>query len=66
MLGEGHNVAVPFLKEVPAMWQGYKVIDGDADDLRMLDEKPCIVGLKAKGPLRRDPTSAFLGDNHAS
>jgi len=66
MLGEGHNVAVPFLKELPAMWQGYKVIDGDADDLRMLDEKPCIVGLRAKGPLRRDPTSAFLGDNHAS
>lgn len=61
-LAAGQNVAVPFLKW-PDMWQGYPVIDGDEDDLRFLDNGPCIVGLKAKGRLRRDPTSIFLGDN---
>ncbi len=63
-LANGMNVAVPFLNELPATWLGYPVIDGDADDLRFLDPSPCIVGLKAKGPLRKSPQSSFLGDNH--
>ena len=62
-LALGHNVAVPFM-ERPDVWQGYHVIDGDEDDLRFLDAAPCIVGLKAKGKLRKQPTSKFLGDNH--
>lgn len=63
-LANGISVAVPF-KTLPAKWLGYPVIDGDADDLRFLDPAPCIVGLKAKGPLRKSPQSPFLGDNHA-
>lgn len=63
-LAAGQNVAVPFLNELPATWLGHEVIDGDEDDLRMLDKAPCIVGLRAKGPLRQNPQSAFLGDNH--
>lgn len=62
-LFNGVNVAVPFLK-MPAMWQGYPVINGDEDDLRFLDATPCVVGLRAKGRLRKDPQSLFLGDNH--
>ncbi len=62
-LANGMNVAVPFLK-LPSKWLGHDVIDGDADDLRFLDPSPCIVGLKAKGLLRNNPQSAFLGDNH--
>jgi len=62
-LAFGMNVAVPFLK-MPEVWLGYPVVDGDEDDLRFLTQGPCIVGLKAKGPLRRNPQSKFLGDNH--
>jgi hypothetical protein len=62
-LAAGHNVAVAFLKR-PATWMGYPVVDGDADDWRFLNQSPCIIGLKAKGTLRKDTTSLFLGDNH--
>lgn len=62
-LARGVNVAVPFLK-LPSTWLGYPVVDGDEDDLRFLTQGPCVVGLKAKGRLRRNPDSKFLGDNH--
>lgn len=63
-LAAGHNVAVPFLKR-PSTWMGYPVVDGDADDWRFRNVGgPFIIGLKAKGSLRSDPTSSFLGDNH--
>ena len=64
-LVNGMNVAVPFLDELPSEWLGHRVIDGDADDLRFLDPTPCIVGLRAKGRLRKLPESSFLGNNHA-
>lgn len=63
-LDNGMSVAVPFLNKPPAVWLDHKVVDGDADDLRFLGDGPCIVALKAKGRLRNDPTSVFLGDNH--
>lgn len=63
-LANGMSVAVPFLKGLPATWLGYPVVDGDADDLRFLQSAACVVGLKAKGPLRKLPQSPFLGDNH--
>jgi hypothetical protein len=64
-LANGMGVAVPFLDILPETWLGHKVIDGDANDLRFLDPTPCIVGLRAKGPLRKLPQSPFLGNNHA-
>lgn len=63
-LANGMNVAVPFLNALPTTWLGHPVIDGDEHDLRFLDPSPCILGLKAKGRLRNNPASSFLGDNH--
>ena len=57
-LDNGRNVAVVF-HSVPTTWQGWTVIDGDADDLRFLDPAGVIVGLKAKGKAKRD-TSGFV------
>jgi hypothetical protein len=42
------NVSVVFYPEIPKTFKKYKVIDGDLDDLRYLDERGCIVGLKYK------------------
>lgn len=47
LLKRGFNVAMVF-DNVPAEYEGYKVINGDKDDLRFLDEKNVIVGLKYK------------------
>jgi hypothetical protein len=58
ILSMGGNVAVVF-KTVPKTWNGYEVIDGDETDLRFLDKKGVIVGLKAKGKGKKD-TSGFV------
>lgn len=51
-LEHGLNVAVPFdLKRgeaLPAEWRGYRVIDGDVSDLRFLDDRQVVVGLRVK------------------
>lgn len=47
ILKRGYNVAMVFDK-LPATYNGYKVINGDKTDLRFLDEKNVIVGLKYK------------------
>jgi len=57
-LANGMNVAVVFDK-VPDTYMGLPVIDGDEDDLRFLDPKGHIVGLKAKGPALHS-TSSFI------
>lgn len=44
------NVAVVFKNALPLTWRGYKVINGDLDDERVMDEKGVIVGLKYKVP----------------
>ena len=41
-------------------WQSYKVIDGDISDLRFLDEKNVIVGLRAKGDARKNPNDFIV------
>jgi len=57
VLSAGRNVAMVFDKvEVLGRYEGYRIIDGDKDDLRFLDPSPRIVGLKAKGRARRDKT----------
>ena len=42
------RVAVVFEKNLPETYKGYKVIDGDSYDMRYVDEKNVIVGLKFK------------------
>lgn len=47
LLARGYNVAIVFDK-VPSTYLGFDVIDGDKNDLRFLDDKNVIVGLKYK------------------
>ena len=47
ILARGFNVAMVFDK-TPKEYKGFKVIDGDESDLRFLDEKGVIVGLRYK------------------
>lgn len=65
VLTAGGRVAVPFAPKVPTgTGEGapvfcigtgaWEVIDGDASDLRFLDPVGTVVGLKAKGPAKRD------------
>ena len=49
----GRNVAVVFGGTIPAEFMGRPVINGDESDLRFLDPKASIVGLKAKGKARK-------------
>ena len=57
-LAAGMNVAVVFRNLLPT-FMGRPVIDGDISDLRFLDPKGVIVGLKAKGKAKKD-TSGFV------
>ena len=52
-ISNGMNVAVVFHK-VPENYLGRPVINGDETDLRFLDPKGVIVGLKAKGKAKKD------------
>ena len=54
-LDSGMNVAVVF-KKLPEKYRNRAVIDGDLTDLRFLDDKNVIVGLKAKGKAKSDKT----------
>lgn len=54
----GMNVAVVF-DQVPATYMGKEVIDADDTDLRFLDPRGVICGLKAKGRAKKD-TSGFV------
>lgn len=44
---------------LPATWHGYRVVDGDLDDLRFLDDRNVVVGLRAKGDAKHD-ASGFV------
>jgi hypothetical protein len=67
VLAAGCNVTVVFRRPPfpPTFW-GYPVIDGDRDDLRFLDPRPCVVGLKAKGKGARTDRTGFVLDSPAS
>ena len=54
----GLNIAAVF-KQLPEKYLGLPVINGDETDLRFLDPKGVIVGLKAKGKAKKD-TSGFV------
>jgi hypothetical protein len=50
---QGMNVAAVF-DAVPADYMGRQVINADEHDLRFLDAKGVIAGLKAKGRAKKD------------
>lgn len=54
ILNEGGNVAMVFAKGLPETYKGYRVINGDASDLRYFDPENVIVGLVAKGDAKKD------------
>ena len=62
-LAHGVNVAVVFDTKrgatLPTSYYGVPVVDGDITDLRYLDPTGVVVGLRAKGPMRRD-ASGFV------
>ena len=58
-LNLGINVAAVFSDFLPETYKGVKVVDGDKDDLQMLKYKAVVLGLKAKGPAKKD-TSGFV------
>lgn len=65
-LNQGMRVAVVFKDRLPESYKGYKVIDGDTYDMRYLDEKNVIVGLKfkvVKNKIDLD-TSPFIVSDH--
>ena len=54
VLNAGGIVAVVF-DEIPKLWNGFRVVDGDERDDLMLDVRGAVVlGLKAKGKARYD------------
>mgnify|MGYP001373793286 FL=1 len=61
VLNEGGNIAVVFRKDLPDTFMGKKVVNGDLHDLRLLDPKNVVVGLKAKGKAKTD-YSGFVMD----
>lgn len=53
MIRAGHNVAVVFdvkKSDLPSIWQGVEVVDGDATDDLHSHKAATIVGLAVKGP----------------
>lgn len=52
-IAQGMNVATVF-DEVPAEYKGRPVINADETDLRFLDPRGVIAGLKAKGKAKKD------------
>jgi hypothetical protein len=48
LLKRGFNVSMVFEKLLPETYKGYEVVNGDETDLRFLDKKNVIVGLKYK------------------
>jgi hypothetical protein len=58
------NVAVVFDTKkgqpLPQEFFGRTVVDGDLHDLRFLDPKDVVIGLRAKGRAIKDTTSGFV------
>ena len=54
-IAQGMNVTVVFDK-IPATYKGKEVFNADETDLRFLDPKGVVLGLKAKGRAKKDTT----------
>lgn len=59
----GINVAAVFKNDLPKKYKGKKVVDGDLNDLQMLEFKNVILGLKAKAEAKKD-TTGFVITNY--
>ena len=59
-LNMGANVSAVFSDQLPDQYKGFKVVDGDASDLVMLNNTGVILGLRAKGKKARTDTSGFV------
>jgi hypothetical protein len=61
---KGYNIAVPFYvkkgEDLPAIYLGLPVIDGDISDLRFKDKKGVVVGLRVKKNKNTDKPSKFI------
>ena len=64
-LNLGINVAAVFSDELPSTYKGVKVVDGDTSDLVMLKHKKVILGLKAKGPAKKDTSGFVINSDNA-
>lgn len=65
VLNANGNVTVVFRKTpFPKNWNGFTVFDGDETDLRFLDPDGVVVGLKAKGTARNDPSGFVVDAEH--
>lgn len=53
------NPVVVFNGKMPKVFLDKRVVDGDENDLRFLDEDGIVIGLKAKGSAKKD-TSGFV------
>jgi hypothetical protein len=62
ILSMGGNVAVVF-DELPKTYLGKEVVNGDDTDLRFLDKKGVVVGLKAKGKGKQDESGFVVRVN---
>jgi hypothetical protein len=64
VLAKGGNVAAVFDTgrghALPSHYMGAPVIDGDLHDVRFLDPRGVVVGLRAKGPAKRDTTGFVI------
>ena len=47
-------------KPLPKTWEGHTVIDGDVHDLRFLDPRNVVVGLRSKGKAVHDKTGFVI------
>lgn len=69
-LRAGRNVAVVFNvkkgQPLPETWNGFKVIDADLTDLRFLDPRGTVAGLRAKGKAKKIPAGDFIQLGRAS
>ena len=70
ILNAGGQVAAVFDtrkgSEFPESWKGWRVVNGDAHDLRFLDPSGCVVGLRAKGKARKDASGFVIATGRLS
>lgn len=64
MLQIGVNVAAVFAvkkdEALPETWGGREVIDGDLTDLRFLDPRNVVIGLRSKGKAKKDESGFVI------